>query len=50
MCLAWPGMFDFLVVTCGDYLPAHLNRVVLDVDGVSPASSHPAERERPVMR
>ena len=44
LCL-WPGMFDLLVVVCGDYLPVHLYIVVLDVDGVSTAGSHPAQRE-----
>ena len=44
LCL-WPGMSDLLVVVCGDYLPVHLHRVVLDVDGVSTAGSHPAQRE-----
>ena len=38
-------MSDLLVVVCGDYLPVHLYVVVLDVDRVSTAGSHPVQRE-----
>ena len=41
----WPGMSDFLMMVSGNYLPVHLYRIVLDVDGVLPASSHLAERD-----